>query len=93
MAETQHTGRFFIISNVAFQGEVDQSHGWPVRASSLDDAVVKARAWGLNAFHFYVTGDRGAGDMYPFQNVIGCEPREGDRQCVAVLMERTSVHP
>ncbi len=94
MSATTHTGRFFIVSNVAFQGESDKSHGWPVKVTNFDDALAKAREWKLNAFHLYVTGDKYAGDMYPATNVTGCEAREGKgkRQSIGVIMERTSVH-
>jgi len=91
-AETTHTGRFATIPNVAFQGEPDKSHGWPVKVSGFDEAIEKARKWGINAFHVYVSGDGAAGDMYPSKTVIGYEPREGNRQSIGVIMERTSVH-
>jgi hypothetical protein len=92
MTETTHTGRFAIHANVALQGQGDKSHGWPAKVGSFDEALAKAREWKSNAFHFYVNGDTEAGDMYPFINVTGLEAREGTRQCVAVIMERTSVH-
>jgi hypothetical protein len=86
------TGRFVTIQNIAFQGSTDQSHGWPVRVSGFDDAIEKAKQWHLNAFHVYVGDDFAAGQMYPMKNVYGYESRDGDRQSVGVIMERTSFH-
>ena len=90
-AETTHTGRFVTIPSVAFKGEPDKSHGWPVKVDSFDEAIENARKWGINAFHLYVSGDKEPADMYPSKTVIGYEHREG-RQNVGVIMERTSVH-
>ena len=91
-AETTHTGRFVTIPNVAFQGEPDKSHGWPVKVDSFDEAIENARKWGINAFHLYISGDKAPADMYPSKTVIGYEHREGNRQNIGVIMERTSVH-
>lgn len=86
--KTELNGHFLTIQNVAFHGSADRSHGWPVRVSGFDDAINKAKQWRLNAFHLYIGDDFGAGQMYPWKNVHGYEPRDGDRQSVGVIMER-----
>jgi hypothetical protein len=91
-AETKHTGRFATISNIAFQGEIVTDYGWPVKVSSIEEAIKNARKWGINAFHVYIIGDMATGQMYPFRSVTGYEVREGNRQSIGVIMERTSVH-
>ena len=88
---TRQTGNFQRIPNVAFQGNEDKRYGWPVRVSGFDEAIEKARELNLNAFHFYLTGDA-RGQMYPFDSVVGYEPRGGGSQSIGVIMERTSVH-
>jgi hypothetical protein len=90
--ETRHTGKYVTIKNVAFQGEGDRRYGWPVKVNSFDEAIRKARRWGINAFHYYVSPSRHAGDMYPLKNITGYEPRGGDYRTIGVIMELTSVH-
>jgi hypothetical protein len=86
--ETHFACRYFILSNVAFQGEMVGVG--PV--SSFGEAIKKARDLKVKAFHFYTIGDPHSGDMYMYRNIAGYEVREGDRQSIGVIMERTSVH-
>ncbi len=86
------TGRYFVLSQVAFQGAADKRFGWPVYAGSFERAVNMARNNGIAAFHYYVDGDSASGYMYPFYSINGYEPREGNRQTVGVIMEQSSVH-
>ncbi|MCX4026181.1 hypothetical protein H0A36_22100 [Endozoicomonas sp. SM1973] len=87
------TGRYFVLSHVAFQGNPDKRFGWPAYVGSFDEAVHLARQHNIVAFHYYVSGDSSAtGAMYPFYSVTGYEAREGNRQTVGVVMERKTVH-
>ncbi|MDE1464309.1 hypothetical protein [Spartinivicinus poritis] len=87
------TGRYFVLSHVAFQGKPDKRFGWPTYVGSFDDAIRLARQHNIVAFHYYVNGDSSAtGAMYPFYSITGYEAREGNRQTVGVVMERKTVH-
>ncbi|WP_163835577.1 hypothetical protein [Spartinivicinus ruber] len=87
------TGRYFVLSHVAFQGKPDKRFGWPAYVGNFDDAIRLARQNNIAAFHYYVNGDSSAtGAMYPFYSVTGYEAREGDRQTVGVIMEHKTVH-
>ena len=88
----QPSGRYFVLSHVAFQGTPDKRFGWPAYAGSFEDAIRIARQHNITAFHYYVNVDSAVGAMYPFSSITGYEAREGGRQTVGVIMERKTVH-
>mmetsp|Transcript_1993 Transcript_1993/g.2845 ORF Transcript_1993/g.2845 Transcript_1993/m.2845 type:complete len:95 (+) Transcript_1993:21-305(+) len=92
MSQLQQTKRYYIISNVALQGDGITKAGWPAKASSLEEALEKAQKYDAAAFHFYLEPDSAHGALYLFSSVNGVEERASPRSCMSVFMERDSVH-
>ncbi|MEM9456748.1 MAG: hypothetical protein AAGF11_21405 [Myxococcota bacterium] len=85
MAEPARTGRYFVLSHAAFWGPATpKQHN---NIATLEDAVKLAEEKGYAAFHYYLPGDRLAGQMYGHEAITSYAPRDGERRCVGVLME------